>query len=72
MLKYFGAENVRVLNGGFKKWKADGRFTHSGPQQYPELEANFDYRIPNPEICITDINEVHKSAFYISKKASNW
>jgi 3-mercaptopyruvate sulfurtransferase SseA len=31
MLTYFGALKVRVLNGGLKKWKAEGRFTNSGP-----------------------------------------
>jgi thiosulfate/3-mercaptopyruvate sulfurtransferase len=31
MLRYFGAKNVRVLNGGMKKWKAEGRKTASGP-----------------------------------------
>jgi thiosulfate/3-mercaptopyruvate sulfurtransferase len=27
MLRYFGATNVRILNGGLKKWKAEGRST---------------------------------------------
>ncbi len=31
MLRYFGAEDVRVLNGGFKKWKLEGRPTCTGP-----------------------------------------
>jgi thiosulfate/3-mercaptopyruvate sulfurtransferase len=35
MLRYFGANNVRVLNGGMKKWKAEGRTTVSGPQKLP-------------------------------------
>jgi len=35
MLRYFGASNVRVLNGGMKKWKAEGRKTASGPQILP-------------------------------------
>ena len=25
MLKYFGATSVRILDGGFKKWSAEGR-----------------------------------------------
>jgi thiosulfate/3-mercaptopyruvate sulfurtransferase len=25
MMRYFGAESVRVLNGGFKKWQKEGR-----------------------------------------------
>ena len=31
MFRYFGAEQVQVLNGGFKKWKAEGRKVESGP-----------------------------------------
>ena len=31
MLSYFGAENVRVLNGGLKKWVAEKKFTEGGP-----------------------------------------
>jgi len=27
MMKYFGATNVRILNGGMKKWKAEGKPT---------------------------------------------
>jgi len=25
MLRYFGARNVRILNGGLKKWLKEGR-----------------------------------------------
>jgi thiosulfate/3-mercaptopyruvate sulfurtransferase len=25
MLRYFGAKNVKILNGGLKKWVAEGR-----------------------------------------------
>lgn len=31
MLRYFGATDVRVLNGGLKKWKAEKRIVNSGP-----------------------------------------
>ena len=30
MLRYFGASNVRILDGGFRKWNAEGRKTFSG------------------------------------------
>jgi thiosulfate/3-mercaptopyruvate sulfurtransferase len=30
MLRFFGAENVRILNGGMKKWLAEGRPTYTG------------------------------------------
>jgi len=29
-LRYFGAERVRVLNGGLKKWLKESRHTESG------------------------------------------
>ena len=32
MLRYFGATNVRILNGGMKKWEAEGRGIASGGQ----------------------------------------
>jgi len=38
----------------------------------PELTSDFDYKVRHPEWAITDIKEVHKVAFYISKKASDW
>jgi thiosulfate/3-mercaptopyruvate sulfurtransferase len=31
-MKYFGAENVRVLNGGFPKWLKEGRPVESGDE----------------------------------------
>ena len=32
MFRFFGADNVRILNGGLKKWVADGNVTESGDQ----------------------------------------
>jgi len=40
MLRYFGAENVRVLNGGLKKWKAEGKKTVGGPQEYNSIHPD--------------------------------
>ena len=31
MLRYFGASNVRILNGGLKKWEAEERNVVDGP-----------------------------------------
>jgi thiosulfate/3-mercaptopyruvate sulfurtransferase len=40
MLRYFGAANVAILDGGFQKWLAEGRPTESGE---PKLRhATFD------------------------------
>ncbi len=35
-LRYEGAENVAVLDGGFAKWKQEDRPTKSGEESYPE------------------------------------
>eukprot|EP00356_Strombidium_inclinatum_P010315 CAMPEP_0170499790 /NCGR_PEP_ID=MMETSP0208-20121228/32592_1 /TAXON_ID=197538 /ORGANISM="Strombidium inclinatum, Strain S3" /LENGTH=119 /DNA_ID=CAMNT_0010777517 /DNA_START=90 /DNA_END=449 /DNA_ORIENTATION=- len=32
MLRFFGVGNVRILDGGLKKWQAEGRPTFSGSQ----------------------------------------
>ncbi len=34
-LKYEGFDNVAVLDGGFRKWKLEGRPTESGISEYP-------------------------------------
>jgi thiosulfate/3-mercaptopyruvate sulfurtransferase len=31
MLRYFGAYNVKILNGGMKKWIAEGKEIVLGP-----------------------------------------
>ena len=31
MFEYFGADRVRILNGGLKKWLLEGRPIASGP-----------------------------------------
>ena len=32
MMRFFGASNVRVLDGGLKKWLAEDKPTAEGPQ----------------------------------------
>jgi len=32
MLKSFGAQDVRILNGSFSKWQAEGRATTTGDE----------------------------------------
>ena len=36
-LRHFGAERVRVLNGGMKKWLNEGRPTETGEQNLKNL-----------------------------------
>lgn len=46
MLRHFGFDHAAVLNGGWKKWKAEGRSVSTAPPQYPP--AQFVAR-PRPE-----------------------
>lgn len=35
-LRYEGFDNISILEGGFRKWKAEGRPTKSGEESYPQ------------------------------------
>lgn len=43
LLRTFGFDNAAVLNGGFKKWAAEGRPVETGPGK-PRPRANFTVR----------------------------
>ena len=47
MLRAFGFDNAALLNGGWPKWKAEGRSISTEPAMYPR--ANFVAR-PRPEL----------------------
>ena len=49
-LKYEGFDNVAVLDGGFRKWKLDGRVTESGENQVMPTTFEFERR---PELIVT-------------------
>jgi thiosulfate/3-mercaptopyruvate sulfurtransferase len=53
-LKAMGHRTVKVLDGGFPKWKREGRATESGPAH---LKAKFFTAIPKPDI-VRDFNAV--------------
>ena len=36
IFRYYGAKNVRILNGGLKKWIMEGRPTFKGEQKKTE------------------------------------
>jgi len=75
MLKYFGATNVRVMNGGLKKWVQEGRPVFQGPYEDGaglEEDGDYDYHITDPELAVTDIDKVHQVAYYITNGATNW
>jgi len=47
MLKSFGHPNVRVLDGGFKKWTAEGGEVHQAPVASP---ADYDYSLSSGSV----------------------
>lgn len=49
-LKYEGFDNVAVLDGGFRKWKLDGRQTETGENHYEAAPFTFERR---PELIVT-------------------
>jgi thiosulfate/3-mercaptopyruvate sulfurtransferase len=50
LLRYFGFDDVAVLDGGLEAWKAAGLPLESGPTSYPPVE--FEAR-PRPELLAT-------------------
>jgi len=63
MLRYFGASNVRIMDGGLKKWLKEGRPVHSGAY-IPNLlnDGDYSYSAVDPSRVITDVTKVHKIA----------
>lgn len=52
MLRVFGHERAAVLDGGFQKWKAEGRTIETGPAQ-PHAAGRFSMREPNLKLVAT-------------------
>ena len=58
MFRYFGATDVRIMSGGFKKWMKEKRAYYSGIYDYGEglpEDGDYDYEVSDPSILITDI-----------------
>ena len=76
MMRYFGAENVRVLNGGLKKWEAEGRAVveNQDIQEVVCSDGDYDFvAAAGEDLCITDITEMHKvvEKFYKAEDCSS-
>ena len=75
MCRFFGAENVRILNGGMKKWLSEGRSTYTGGEYSPGIglpnDGDYNYKVVNQDTVITDINKIHQTAYYIFNKATD-
>lgn len=52
MLRYFGADRVAILDGGFQKWRREGRPLESGPAT--PRKARFDARSADGEVVSKD------------------
>ena len=56
MLKYYGASNVRILNGGLKKWLADGRAVAENTPivdtVFAESEGDYGYEPRDATQCL--------------------
>ena len=62
MFRYFGSQNVHILNGGLKKWKAEGKPTYSGeyiPGEGLDGEGEYNYHVVNEGIFVKDISIEH-------------
>lgn len=63
MLRFFGAGNVRIMNGGLQKWIKEGRDVYSGPYSEGEglpSDGNYsNWEVKDKSLVISDINEVH-------------
>lgn len=57
ILRRYGASNVRILNGGLKKWLLDGRaVVENVPMpttEFKEQDGNYDY---SPQATVKSIN----------------
>ncbi len=72
-MRYFGAERVKVLNGGFKKWLTEGRQTENGEERIEDLEQEGDYgfKVVDPNLAINNVEDIQKAAYYIYNKVSD-
>ena len=65
MFTYFGAENVRIMNGGLKKWLKEGRPVYTGsyvPGEGLEADGDYSYTTNDPDKFIKDVTKIHQIA----------
>ena len=75
MLRFFGASNVRIMNGGLQKWISEGRSVFSGAYSAGEgltADGDYNYGAAEPERVITDISKVHEIAGNLHNGATDW
>ena len=77
MFRYFGAANVRIMNGGLQKWLKEGRPVFSGSctngEGLPALSSNqSDWTAKDPSLAVTEIAKVHEIAGKLFHGDKNW
>lgn len=75
MLRYFGATDVRIMNGGFQKWLREEREYFSGPYTRGEglaKDGDFSYEVQDSSTVITDIAKVHAIASSLNDGSTEW
>jgi len=62
MLRYFGASNVSIMNGGFQKWLKEERPYYTGPYTPGEgigKDGDYSYKVQDSSTVVTDIAKIH-------------
>ena len=75
MLRFFGATNVRIMNGGLQKWLKEGRTVYSGPYTPGEgipFDGDYSYRPIDPSRVIMDVKRIHEIAGKIYRGSKEW
>mmetsp|Transcript_22520 Transcript_22520/g.27831 ORF Transcript_22520/g.27831 Transcript_22520/m.27831 type:complete len:155 (-) Transcript_22520:539-1003(-) len=73
--RHFGAANVRIIDGGLRKWLSEKRANHSGPYKVGDgltEEGSYAYSVADEQRVISDIDKMHHIAYYLANKASEW
>jgi len=76
MFRYFGAGNVRIMNGGLQKWLKEGRPVFNGSYTDGEsLPAGGNYggwAVQDATQAVTEIAKVHEIAGKLFHGAQDW
>ena len=75
MMRFFGAENVRIMSGGLKKWTKEGRDTVGGAYTAGEglpADGDYSYEVVDASKVVTEINTMHRLAYHLAHKGTQW
>ena len=74
MLRYYGATNVRILDGGLAKWNQEGRqvVPEDVASEAPRSPGTFGYKVMDKDKLIDDVDQMHHIAYYMDNKVSDY